>query len=495
MKSQGQQAPAPKSAATQTAAQTTPLAVGSEAINPVGIAAGPDMGGASGLNPLSSMMPAGNLPSPGSGSGSSANPQVVQDQNPMLAAYTQSGGGYNPTAATQAGAVAANPAAIAPGAAMGNPTAAGGAGGALSNEWGSVTGSVAPYGQIQNGVNTSGVPALASGDALGAQMTQAQNAAYQNATGYLDPQWQNQQTQLQNQLANQGVMQNSDAWNKAMDDFARQKQFAYQQAQSNAYSQGLAAQNQLFGQGLQANQNSYSQALNSGQFANSAQQQGYNQNLSNATFANSAQNQIATQGLQNRGIQEQLQAAQAQAGATQAAAAASANASMANMQAQLQAQMQQNQFNNSLAARNQQINELQLQQQNPLQVLAALNGGQGVTQPNFTNTPGTNVGSTDIMQAIQNAYQGQLTGYNAQTGAANSNNAAMASIIAAMICDRRLKKNIRFLGYLPSGCALYEFEYLWGEKAVGPMADEVERVKPEAIFTIGQYKAVNLARL
>lgn len=460
MKDQSQQSPQPK-----------PLVQSSGTLTPASQIGNAGTALASGsTNPLQSTMPAGNSTPTTSGTDNSGY-APNDSRNPN---FNQLTGVYTP------------PSSSAP-AAPSNP---------LSNQWGTVTNTVAPSGQAQTQLNTGNVPSLVGGGDLAGTFQQAQQAAYQNATASLDPQWQNQQTALQNQLADQGVMQNSEAWNKAMDDFQRQKQYAYSQAQNNAYQQGLAAQGQLYNQGLQSNQNAFGQALSAGNFANAGQAQNYGQNLSNAQLTNSAQNQIANQGLTASQIAEQLQAAQTQAGATVGAASLSANASMQNLQAQLAQQAQQNQFNNSLATRNQAINELLLQQQNPLQTINSLTSGSSVQSPNFTSTPGTNVGSTDIMQAIQNAYQGQLTGYNAQTGAANSNNAAMASIIAALICDRRLKKNIRKIGVLPSGCALYEFEYVWGEKGIGPMADEVERVKPEAVFTLRTgHKVVNFARL
>ena len=268
---------------------------------------------------------------------------------------------------------------------------------------------------------------------LSQAMKDAQEAAYKNATGYLDPQFKNQQDALEAKLANQGVMQNSEAWNKAMDDFGRQKEFAYSQARSNAVQQGNAAHGQLFGEGLQG-----------------------------AQFSEAVRAHLKQEGF----TQQQID----------------------NLEAQ-------HRFDNSMTMRNQDINELLLQQQNPLQMYQALTGGGSVTPPQFTNTPGANVGATDILQAIQQAYGGQLNSYNAATGNANSSNAAMASIIAALICDRRLKTNVRMIGMHVVGVPLYEFDYLWGEKGVGVMADELEAVKPEAIIHVAGYKAVDYARL
>lgn len=289
------------------------------------------------------------------------------------------------------------------------------------------------------------VPPLVGGDALSGAMKDAQQAAYKSATGYLDPQYANSQHDLEAKLANQGIPQGSEAWNRAMDEFNRGKTFAYGQAESNAVNQGNAAQDQLFRQGL---------AAHGAQFG---------ENLQGAQFSNEVRQQLVNEGF----TKEQID----------------------NLEAQ-------HRFDNSMTMRNQDINELLLQQQNPLQMYQALTGGGNVTPPNFTNTPSAGVNNTDLLQAIQQAYGGQLNAYNAQTGSANSSNAAMASIIAAIICDRRLKKNIRMIGMHVVGVPLYEFEYLWGEKAVGVMADELEVVKPEAIVHLPHgYKAVDYARL
>jgi hypothetical protein len=73
---------------------------------------------------------------------------------------------------------------------------------------------------------------------------QAADTAYQSATRYLDPQFQRQQSGLENQLANQGITRGSEAWNNATDQFNANKNQAYDQARSQAYTQGLGGANQ-----------------------------------------------------------------------------------------------------------------------------------------------------------------------------------------------------------------------------------------------------------
>lgn len=60
------------------------------------------------------------------------------------------------------------------------------------------------------------------------------------------------------------------------------------------------------------------------------------------------------------------------------------------------------------------------------------------------------------------------------------------SMPVANFSDRRAKENVRRIGVLPSGLPLYAYRYKGGAlPQVGVMADEVERVAPEAVRTDG----------
>jgi hypothetical protein len=57
--------------------------------------------------------------------------------------------------------------------------------------------------------------------------------------------------------------------------------------------------------------------------------------------------------------------------------------------------------------------------------------------------------------------------------------------------DRRLKRNIERIASV-GGVNIYKFEYIWGEKSVGVMADEV----PHAIAgTINGFSVVDYRRV
>ena len=126
----------------------------------------------------------------------------------------------------------------------------------------------------------------------------------------------------------------------------------------------------------------------------------------------------------------------------------------------------------------------------PLNTLNALRTGTQIQNPQF------GPGGQPVNYAGAATQQGQYaTGlYNQDVAQANSQQAAAAAIAAAMISDRRLKRNIKCIGTL-NDLPWYSFEYLWGEKSQGVMADEVLKVKPEAVLNIGGYLAVDYEML
>lgn len=85
----------------------------------------------------------------------------------------------------------------------------------------------------------------------GTQVNQARDAAYGAATHYLDPQFADQKSALDAQLANQGLSAGGEAYEKAQAGFGRERAQAYDQARALSFNQGLQAQNQGFNQGLQ----------------------------------------------------------------------------------------------------------------------------------------------------------------------------------------------------------------------------------------------------
>lgn len=77
-----------------------------------------------------------------------------------------------------------------------------------------------------------------SPDAAQNAQKQGQNAAYSAQTQYLDPQFSQQKESLDAQLANQGITPGSQAYNNAMTNFNNTKQQAYSNAQNQSILTG-----------------------------------------------------------------------------------------------------------------------------------------------------------------------------------------------------------------------------------------------------------------
>lgn len=85
------------------------------------------------------------------------------------------------------------------------------------------------------------------------------NAIYGQEQSFLDPQWNQQQTQLQDQLSRQGIPVGSAAYNNAMQQFNNSKTQAYQSAQDTAIGQGTSAASNLFNMALTGQQQNVAQ--------------------------------------------------------------------------------------------------------------------------------------------------------------------------------------------------------------------------------------------
>lgn len=143
----------------------------------------------------------------------------------------------------------------------------------------------------------------------------------------------------------------------------------------------------------------------------------------------------------------------------------------ANLQNSANTQYLQNIF----ALRNQPLNEYN-----------ALMTGAQVQSPNFVNVPGVNQAGTDVAGITNSAYQNQLAQWQANQAGINNLMSLGGSLgAAAIMSDRRVKRDIRRLGETPGGIPIYSFNYVWDDATAGPyigvMADEVAPVIPDAV--------------
>ena len=152
----------------------------------------------------------------------------------------------------------------------------------------------------------------------------------------------------------------------------------------------------------------------------------------------------------------------------------------------------------------------------PLNTLSSLRTGAQVQNPTFINAPqqATTTGA-DMLSAAQATGQYNLGASNASAAAQSGFNQGLmglggslgsAAIMGSMSnSDIRMKENIKVIGLLPNGLNIYEFEYKPefkdGEfagygKHIGVMAQEVEKIMPEAVYVDSNgYKLLDYAQL
>lgn len=275
-----------------------------------------------------------------------------------------------------------------------------------------VNSALSAAGNLAQGITTTPLNTNTADSALLNETPQAinsnaANAAYGQATSFLDPQWNQNQQQLQDQLSRQGISVGNQAYNNAQTQFDNSRTQAYQSAADAAINQGITA--------------------------GSAQ--------NNEALANQQQN-----------INQQIQA-----------------------------------------------------QDQPVNLLSALISGSqatGQTQAPSSGVASANVAGTDTSGIAQNSYNSQLASYNAALQQQNSLWGGLSSLggslgAAAILSDRRAKRDIKRIGEMPSGLPLYRFKYLdYDTEYEGVMADEALLLFPEAVSlgSDGLYR-VNYSRL
>ena len=299
---------------------------------------------------------------------------------------------------------------------------------------------------LQYSIDTSGAVAMPINAGTNAQELILQR---------LNPTLQAGDVSFRQQLANQGLAPGTEAYDKAF----RNREMSKNDLYSQAALQGI-------GLDMSARQQAVNELLGLGTFANQAQ-------LAGAGLYNQAMGQNFGQGIQGQSL----------------------GYNQALKKAQFQNTAQQQQLAQDLALRSQ-----------PLQELAAIMGGSQIQLPQFSGYQPVNVAASPTFNAAQAQYQGQLGQANAQN-AANSQltqglfqlgGAALLAPTgtfggaAGLFSDRRLKTNIKQIGVADNGLNIYSYNYVWGGPThLGYMADEVEKIAPQAVGESQGFKTVN----
>lgn len=142
--------------------------------------------------------------------------------------------------------------------------------------------------EYQSSIDRSGLADVPAD--IGAYQDKAQQAAYDRTMGMLNPQFEQQQENLTQQLANQGIMQGSDAYTRAFDDFNRNKNNAMLSASQDAIMTGDALAGSMFNRGLTSRQQGLSELTNDMNMNNAARSNYANEQL---TSRNQQLNELA----------------------------------------------------------------------------------------------------------------------------------------------------------------------------------------------------------
>jgi hypothetical protein len=140
------------------------------------------------------------------------------------------------------------------------------------------------------------------------------------------------------------------------------------------------------------------------------------------------------------------------------------------------------------------------QRQAPLNEFNALRSSSQVQAPQFQGMSPSQQAPTDIAGNIYQSYQGNLGASNAQLASQDSRinglmqMGGLMGTAMMMRSDARTKKNIKFLTRFKNGLNLYSYKYKGGKEShVGFMAQEVEKIYPEAVLEINGIKHINYA--
>ena len=238
--------------------------------------------------------------------------------------------------------------------------------------------------------NYDSAPAMPTADEATRQ--RVEDALYGRSTARLDPRFAQGQDQLNSSLAAQGITQGSEAYNRELQNFNNAKNDAYSSAMNDAISGSDEAMQRIFNMGMQA------------------RQQGVNE-------ANTLRTLPTQEAAALAGIANGLDTSSRNWYGAETAQETAKDNSAAN-EFNLQRTNNQDQFNNTIAARNQILNELN-----------ALRTGAQAQMPQFGNTQsGAQVAASPIAQSVYNSYQGELSNYNTQVGSNNAMLGGLASL-------------------------------------------------------------------
>jgi len=323
---------------------------------------------------------------------------------------------------------------------------------------------IAPTGDYLSGYGSGGDITRSYGpqDNFSADRARVEDAMFQR----LNPQLKVEEDRVNQRLADQGLRAGGEAYRNAYDVYGRQAN----DARLGVIERGGVEQQRLA-------QMAQQQAA----FQNEAQRQAELQNAARAAFYNQA-----------AGSRFGEQAARGQ---------------FYNSAQQALYNRDLSTFNAQNALRNQYLAEQYQQRTQPINEITALLSGSQVQQPSWVNTPRNQIPTTDVAGLINQNFAQQNDIYKTQQ---QSWNDIMGGLLGAggnigaayLRSDRDVKENVVPMGtvFSDSGKKLPIYQYSYKDdpaerRHVGPMAQDVEKIKPSAVAEIDGVKHINLDRM
>lgn len=245
-------------------------------------------------------------------------------------------------------------------------------------DYGSLSGISDP--SLRMSYNTSGLPNLPGINDFSADRQAVTDAVYNRQKSLLDPELKTQRDQLRQGLADRGITEGSELYNKEWDRLDRSQGETLSRLSDQATLAGSNEQSRLFGLSQSARNQLLGERSNLASFENTS-----------ATQLFALQQQLRAQGLSEQQV----------------------NAQMANY-------ARQQGINETLTQRNQPFNEMS----------ALIQGSPAMQMPQAPGLPQFGVNPTDIGGYISNNYGQQMQGYQAKQ-AAKSNTASGAGAAGA----------------------------------------------------------------
>jgi hypothetical protein len=301
------------------------------------------------------------------------------------------------------------------------------------------------------------------------------------------PELDRQRAGLENQLVNQGFVRGTQAFNAQMDEQIRRENDAELAAilgggQEQSRMGELALSRFTAENSAQAQADEQARArgmfgLGLSQFRNDTQNAEFGQLAQRAGFANEA-------------ISGNNQFSLAKMAAENAARLQQQQSDISRLDAQ--STIRQQNLQEQLALRNQPINEI-----------AALMAGGQVTMPNFSQFRPAAMSETPVGDYVYKGYDIASQNYRAQEQANAQARAGLFSMGGQILgaglgafarSDIRVKTEITRVGRIENGLPVYTFRYKdGGPMQIGLMAQDVEKVRPEAVIDLGGLKIVDYA--